>query len=122
MEHKSLAVWALRAGLAFAFLYPAIASLIAPSDWIGFSPHAVREIFGAERFLFFFSFVEILIGVGILFLHRPLVPAIAAIGVLSAVLSFNLGSLDLVFRDVSMLGMAAALIALTVNPHTFPRI
>lgn len=113
MDRTSIALLALRAGLAFAFLYPAIASLITPSDWIGFAPRAVREIFGAERFLLFFSFVEILIGVGILFLRRPTVPAVLAIGVLSAVLVFNLGSLDLVFRDVSIIGMALALIALT---------
>lgn len=113
MEHKSIAMWALRAGLAFAFLYPAVASLITPSDWVGFVPREVREIFGAERFLLFFSFVEILIGVGILFLRRPMIPAVFAIGILSGVLVFNLGSLDLVFRDVSMIGMAAALIALT---------
>lgn len=117
MEKKQIAVWALRLGLAFAFLYPAISSLITPSDWIGFVPRAMRELFGGDQFLTVFSIIEILIGAGVLFMRRPLISLYAAIGVLAVVVYFNLGAFDLVFRDISIIAMAIALAVLTAK-HT----
>ncbi len=115
MEKKNAAIMALRIGLAFAFLYPAISSLITPSDWIGFVPRVLRDILGGEHFLIFFSVIELFIGAGILFMRRPLIPLGAAIIVLGTVVYFNLGALDLVFRDIPIITMAIALAILTVK-------
>ncbi len=115
MEKKNAAIMALRIGLAFAFLYPAISSLITPSDWIGFVPRIFRDLFDGEQFLILFSIIEILIGLGILFVRRPTLFLYAAIGILGAVVYFNLGAFDLVFRDISIIAMAIALALYTVK-------
>jgi len=113
MEKKNAAIIALRLGLAFAFLYPAIVSLIAPTDWIGFAPRVMQDMFGRENFLTLFSILEILVGISILVMSRPFFPLLAAVAILGGVIYFNLGSFDLVFRDVSIIAMAVALLMLT---------
>ena len=107
--------YSLRLGLAFAFIYPAVSAFIEPNNWIGFIPVFIREIIPAEIFLPIYSIVEIIIGAGILLSKNPFYYAVAGAFVLGAIVILNIGSFDLVFRDVSIIGMAVALVMLNIN-------
>ncbi len=99
----------LRVGLSFAFLYPAISSLINPTDWIGFVPVFVRDIVDGNLFLLALSVIEIFVALGILFFKNPFYPAFLGSILLASIILFNIGSFVLIFRDVSILAMALAL-------------
>ncbi len=101
----------LRGGLVFAFLYPAISSLITPSDWVGFVPMFVRDVVDGNIFLFAFAVIQIPVALGILFFRNPFYPALLGSIILVLVILFNFGSFVLIFRDVSILAMALALMS-----------
>lgn len=101
--------YSLRLGLSFAFIYPAVSAFIEPNDWIGFIPVFIRNFVSADIFLPIYSIVELTIGVGIIFARNPFYYSVAGAVLLSAVVILNIGSFDLVFRDISIIGMATAL-------------
>ncbi len=107
--------YVLRLGLAFAFIYPAVSAFIEPSNWIGFIPTFIRNLVSADIFLAFYSIAELIIGAGILLSKNPFYYAVSGAIVLGAIVILNIGSFDLVFRDVSIIGMAVALIMLNIN-------
>ncbi len=114
MDKKKIE-YALRLGLAFAFIYPAISAFIEPNNWIGFIPIFIRNLVSAEIFLMVYSIAELIIGVGILLSKNPFYYAVSGAFVLGAIVILNIGSFDLVFRDVSIIGMAVALVMLNIN-------
>jgi len=101
----------LRTGIAFSLIYPAIASLIEPSSWIGFAPEWINIFLSKELFLILFSIFEIVIALLILFLKRPFYPSVIATITLFGIVIFNIGAMDIVFRDVSI-GLAALALAM----------
>lgn len=105
----------LRLGLAFAFIYPAVSAFIEPSNWIGFIPTFIRNLVSADIFLPIYSIAELIIGAGILLAKNPFYYTVSGAFVLGAVVILNIGSFDLVFRDVSIIGMAIALVMLNLN-------
>ncbi|MEK7452927.1 MAG: hypothetical protein AAB614_01705 [Patescibacteria group bacterium] len=113
--NKNKIEYALRFGLAFAFIYPAISAFIEPNNWIGFIPIFIRELVPAYMFLFIYSIIEVVIGVGILLSKNPFYYIISGGFILATIVIFNIGSFDLVFRDISIIGMAIALAGLTVK-------
>ncbi len=115
MDKNKKIEYILRFGLAFAFIYPAISAFVEPNNWIGFIPVFIREIVPASIFLPIYSVAELIIGAGIIFSKNPLYYAVSGIFILSAVVILNVGSFDLVFRDVSVIGIAVALIMLNLN-------
>jgi len=102
----------LRAGVAFAFLYPPIAALSDPSSWIGYFPSFMRGIVPDPVLLHGFGALEVLIALWLLSGWRVLWPASLAAVMLAAIVLFNFSQLDIVFRDVSI---AAAALALAVD-------
>lgn len=98
----------LRLGVAFAFLYPAISSLVDPTSWIGYVPSWVTVIMPRETFLPLFSVFEILVACGTLFLGSMLPPILAGATLLSIV-AFNPSEFPVTFRDVAIACMAFAL-------------
>jgi len=109
MESRKLAIVLLRLGLAFSFIYVAIAAFVNPVSWIGFLPGFLRN----ETILFVFSIGEIILGGWLLVGWRTFYAAVVSAIVMSGIVVFNLGALDIVFRDVSILLMAIALIVLS---------
>lgn len=101
----------LRLSIVFAFLYPAIDSFFHPDTWYSFFPVGVLAIlpFDLEIASIFFSIFEIIIAAGILFMPRPVWPAIIAGVVLLAITFLNWSSFDIVFRDISLALTAFAL-------------
>ena len=99
----------LRLGVAFAFIYPAVAGFITPDDWVGFLPPFMLKIIPGEILLPAFEIFEIVLGLLILFMKRPFIPAILAALVLLAIVVLNYKTMDIIFRDISILLMAVAL-------------
>jgi len=119
MHHKKLISGLLRVGVAFSFLYPAIDSFFHPNTWVGFFPSwfIAAVPFDMLTLSVLFSVLEIVIATGILIMPRPIIPAISAILVLGVIIVFDWSALDIVFRDVSILLMALALIVLHKKYH-----
>lgn len=115
MKYKSLVSFLLRAGLATVFLYAAVASFLDPFSWIGFFPEWLRGVFDANSLLMIFSTFEIGFALWLLSGYKAFYSALVAAGTMLAIISANLGLLDIVFRDVAILFSALALVALEAN-------
>ncbi len=103
------AITILRWGLAFVFFYAAVASLLRPQDWTGLLPRFIGDVLPLRLVLTVFSIYEIALAV-LLFIGRKLrLASILSLVTLAAVVIFNLGALDSVFKDV---GLAMASLAL----------
>lgn len=119
MHNKKIISGLLRIGIAFSFLYPAIDSLFNSDTWVGFFPNWLLSISPVDVIVLatIFSVIEIFIAVGILLMPKPTLPTLTAIIVLGAIIVFNWSALDIVFRDISILIMAIALIVLHKKQH-----
>lgn len=110
---KNRARFILRLGLAFAFIYPAVAAWFNPLAWIGFFPASIRDLFPGESdllLLHLFGITELIIGMWLIVGRKILTPSILASVYLVAIILANIVQLDIIFRDVSILAMALALI------------
>lgn len=112
MTRRSIAELVLRAGVAFAFLYPSINAFIDPSAWVGYFPSFMRGIVSDGVLLSVFGIVELVIGLWILSGKKILIPALAASAMLIAIVAFNIQEMQVVFRDLSI-AAAALYLALT---------
>jgi hypothetical protein len=100
----------LRIGVAFAFVYPAIAAYFDPFSWIGFFPILIRDLFPSDEILLhLFGLSEIVIAVWILIGKRIFIPSVLAALYLLAIVVLNISLLDVIFRDIPILLMAVAL-------------
>ena len=102
--------WILRIGLSFTFFYPPVAAYLDPFSWICFFPQFLRYFVGNDTLLLHaFGVFELAIGIWILAGKRILVPSLLAAAILAGIIVFDWRSMDIVFRDVSILAMALAL-------------
>lgn len=99
----------LRLGVAFAFIYPAVAGFFDPYSWVGFFPPFMLDIIPGAVLLPIFGLFEILLALLILFMKRPFYPAIIAALVLLSIIILDFKTMDIIFRDVSILLMSCAL-------------
>lgn len=113
MNESSRAALALRIGLSFVFTYAAIAGFLNPSAWVGFIPAFVERFIPEALFLTAFGIIELALATLLLFMRNPRYPALAAAALLLGMVVFNLGALDIVFRDI---GLALAALALAAMP------
>lgn len=110
-SHERLSELLLRIGVAFSFMYPSISAWFSPYSWVGYFPSFIRDIVGSSDILLLhtFGFFELAIAVWILLGKRVVVPASIAAAVLLLIVIFNLGQMDILFRDIPILLMAAIL-------------
>ena len=113
MKNEQFISFLLRAGLAVVFLYAAVASFLDPNSWIGFLPQFLRNIVPANILLILFSIYEIILGLWLLSGKKIYPAAILAIITMASIVIFNMGALDIVFRDVAILFAALALAVLS---------
>lgn len=100
----------LRVGLAFAFLYPPIAAYFDPYAWIGYFPDFLREAIGNDMLLLHsFGIVEVIVALWLLSGVRIFFPALLAALMLLGIIVFDFSQMDVIFRDVSIMAMALAL-------------
>lgn len=113
VTNLTLASFFLRVGLAVVFLYAAVASFLEPTSWIGFLPQWLRNIADPNALLWLFSAYEVILALWLLSGKKTYYAAILSGLTLLAIIVFNMGALDIVFRDVAILFMAVALAVLS---------
>ena len=113
MDNKYLISFFLRLGIAVVFFYAAVASFLNPNNWIGFLPQWMINIFPAELLLFAFSFYELILGTWLISGKKIFYAAILSSLTLFLIIISNMNELDILFRDISILFSAVALIMLT---------
>ncbi len=103
----------LRLGLAFTLLYAAWSSFQNPLSWIGFLPSGVISLIPfqvtVQELLMALSIFQVGLA-GLLLLGKQLVPASLAVSaLLLGIIWFNLGAMDILFRDIGLFFAAIAL-------------
>ncbi len=113
MKNALLISFFLRVGLAIVFLYAAVAAFLDPNSWIGFLPSPLRAMLPAQALLTAFSIYEIILALWLLSGKKTYYAAILSGLTMLAIIVFNMGALDIIFRDVAILFMALALATLS---------
>ncbi len=99
----------LRVGLAFVFLYAGIAAFISPDNWVGYVPSFIEIFLSREVFLQVHSVIDIALGLWLLSNRKIFYASIVSSVFLFGIVIFNLRDIDILFRDIAILLMAAAL-------------
>jgi hypothetical protein len=110
IDKEKFAEIILRAAIAIAFVYPAVDAFFNPGSWIGFFPAWMRGLAPDEIILLhLFGASEMIIAGWLLFAKRIFIPSVLASLYLVGIVAFNWRFIDLLFRDVSILGISLAL-------------
>lgn len=118
MWREQLAHATLRIGAAFGLFYPPIAAVFDPLSWLGYFPQVIRALpIDSLTLLHGFGVIEIVLAVWILSGWKIFIPALLATLMLVGIVLFNLGQIDIVFRDLSI---AAMTLALALWPQATP--
>lgn len=112
MERKNLISFFLRLAISIPFLYAAMAAFLTPESWIGFLPGWIGLIMPVEIALSAFSIYQIVLSLWLLSGKWLQYSSPLASVTLLGITIFNLGALDIVFRDVGLLLAAVSLILL----------
>ena len=65
MLRENIAYFLLRGGLAFCFIYAAVAAWLEPSSWIGWFPPFIQNLAPQDVLLTGWGIVEIILGMWI---------------------------------------------------------
>ena len=118
MAYTKIADIVLRAGLAFAFLYPSINAVGDPNSWIGYFPQFTRGFVEDQLLLHLFGIVEVGIAFWLLSGWRVWIPASAAAVLLVGIVVFNIPEFQVLFRDLTIAALAVALALMHYPRHT----
>lgn len=101
----------LRISLAFAFLYPPIAAWGDPFTWLAYIPHFVAALWPLPTLwlLHLFGVVEIVLAGWLLYGWRAHIPAALMAFILLFIIVTNTDQFDVLFRDLTIAGLAVAL-------------
>lgn len=104
----NLATFTLRSGLAIAFLYAAISSILQPDVWTTFLPAFIPSLT-----LFLFSLFQVGLAIWLLSPYKTYEAAIVSSITLFFITIANISALDFVFRDVAIFLASVSLTILT---------
>lgn len=110
--------WVLRAGVAFAFIYPPFNALSDPNSWVGYFPPFVLGVVTDQTLLHLFGVVEVALALWILSGWRVWLPASLAAAMLLGIVAFNIPQFQVLFRDISIAAAALALALMHYPRHT----
>jgi uncharacterized membrane protein YphA (DoxX/SURF4 family) len=110
MQSKKLVSIILRVSLAFAFIYPAVSAVLDPSSWIGYFPPFLLGYIPDMVLLHSFGAAEVILALWLLWGWKAQIPAAVMALILLAIVVFNTAQFEITFRDLSIMGMAIALI------------
>lgn len=115
---RGLAHFTLRAGVAFAFLYPPYAALADPYSWLSYFPSFVHA-WGINELVLLHAFgvLEVMVALWLLSGWRIRIPAALATAMLLGIVAFNWADFEVLFRDLSI---AAAALALAIDAWRKP--
>jgi len=105
----------LRVGIGFSFLYAGIAVFLDPNSWIGFVPGFIENLVSKELFLYAHGLFDFLLALWLISGKKTFYASILASLTMSGIVIFNLSSLDILFRDISILFAAIALALLSLK-------
>lgn len=112
-QDSKAAIWALRLGLAFVFLYAAVSSLQHPLEWAGFFPAFMREHVSATLVVRTFSIYELFLVLWLLSgRYLKYVSILCTLTLLTIVVTTP-SQLITTFRDVGLMFMSLGLFFLT---------
>jgi len=101
-------------GLAFVFLYAGISIISDPQSWIGFIPSSFLDnLLSKGSLLYIHAGLDIIAGLWLLFNKWIFYGSILATLDLAGIIIFNLGAIDIIFRDIGLLFSALALVILS---------
>lgn len=106
---ERLAHLTLRVAVAFAFAYPAVNAFFNPESWLGYFPHFMRGYVPDTVLLHSWGALEIVIAVWILSGWRIFFPSALAAVMLLSIVAIDNYQFEILFRDLSIAGAAAAL-------------
>jgi uncharacterized membrane protein YphA (DoxX/SURF4 family) len=113
----TLALLALRVGLAIVFLYAVIDGALHPADWTGYFPSFLTTHISAEVLLKIFELVELVVAVlliaGLYVRYVALLSTLMLLGIV--VTNFHL--LPISFRDIGLALASLALFFATPKPE-----
>lgn len=112
MKKNNLPSLLLRIGLAFAYLYAAVAAFITPNNWIGFFPSFLTSLVPVNLLLTSFSIFEIVLALWLLSGKKVVWSALISAFMQASIVLVTLSGLDIVFRDVGLLFASLALFSL----------
>lgn len=114
-QHVSAALL-LRVGLGFVLLYAALSSFLEPLNWIGFFPGFLFRLgIPEELVLGGFSLYEAILGLWLLWGKKVVYPALLSAMAFGGITFFNLGAMDILFRDLGLFFAALALAKIAVH-------
>jgi hypothetical protein len=111
MEKQKLASLILRIGIAFSFTYAAVSSFINPTAWIGFLPRLIQ----LPIILTTFSIIQLILSLFLILDKKTYYVSIISSLLFTGMIIFNLGALDIIFRDITILLASIALSVLSRN-------
>lgn len=118
MQSKQLVSIILRVSLAFAFIYPAVNAIFDPSSWIGYFPPFIMGYVPDEVLLHSFGALEVLLALWVLSGWKVHIPASLMALMLLAIVMFNIPQFQVTFRDLSIAGIALALVVISPRKNT----
>jgi uncharacterized membrane protein YphA (DoxX/SURF4 family) len=101
--------WILRIGLAFAFLYAALNSIVDPNYWLVYIPSWAYGYVPDIVLLHALSAVEIVIALWLLSGWKIFWPSVLALLMLLSIVVFDFSDFQVVFRDLAIASIALAL-------------
>lgn len=111
-NEKTLTSFFVRVGLSIVFLYAGTAAVLDPLSWMGFIPSWVRAIIPPAIFLPLHAAMDMAIGLWLLSGWKRFYAGLVASLALLSIIVFNLGALDIIFRDIALFFSAVAVMAL----------
>ena len=112
-----LASFIIRLGLAIAFFYAAVSSLLFPDIWIGFLPAWLIPAGLTRIFLLIFTIFQFSLGFWLLSNYKIRYAAIVTVLLLFVIILTNLTAMDLLFRDIPIAFSALALVFISKNKN-----
>jgi len=112
MTKEKSASLLLRIGLSFVFFYAAVAAFLDPFSWSGFFPDWLKTPSRDGLLLPVYSVAEIVLALWLLSDWKIFYASILAALTVGGIIILNIGSMDIVFRDVAIFFAALALAAL----------
>ena len=112
MRYMRYEVVALRFGLAFVFLYTAVAGLINPEAYVKWIPGFVLEILpvGAVPFLIAFFVFEAILSVWLVWGKWGVTAGVISAFLLFIITFLNLNAFGVLFRNIGLIAAAVALV------------
>ncbi len=102
----------LRIGLAIAFLYAGVSSLLQPDAWISFFPNFLLTIAPGKILLVLFTLYQFGLGLWLLSGTKAYYSGLVSMITLLMIIGSNVLVLDIVFRDIALLFSSLSLCAL----------